>query len=105
MSVPEQKAYRWWHFALIGGLVTMFILFAAGLGRDTKFIPSPLIGKAAYEFNLDRLDGSGKLALSELKGKGVVLNFWASWCVSCRDEHHVLLETANKFIRGLTNQW
>jgi cytochrome c biogenesis protein CcmG/thiol:disulfide interchange protein DsbE len=37
-------------------------------------------------FNLDRLDGDGKVSLASLRGKVVVLNFWASWCLPCKDE-------------------
>jgi cytochrome c biogenesis protein CcmG, thiol:disulfide interchange protein DsbE len=40
----------------------------------------------APEFALERLDGEGDLALSSLEGKAVVLNFWASWCLPCKDE-------------------
>ncbi|MBO6549263.1 MAG: redoxin family protein [Rhizobiales bacterium] len=90
-----QKVIRWWHFALIGVMIMMFILFAAGLGRDTKFIPSPLVGKPAFDFDLKQLGKESNIKLSDYKGKIVILNFWASWCVTCREEHHVLLEAAN----------
>ena len=37
-------------------------------------------------FTLERLDEEGELELSSLKGKAVVLNFWASWCIPCKEE-------------------
>ena len=42
-------------------------------------------GKAAPNFSLERLDG-GELALADLRGKGVVLNFWGTWCKPCKEE-------------------
>lgn len=41
---------------------------------------------SAPQFALRRLDVTGKLALRELRGKAVVLNFWASWCIPCKQE-------------------
>ena len=47
---------------------------------------------AAPAFTLERLDGKGELALASLRGKAVVLNFWASWCGPCKDETPLLQE-------------
>ena len=46
----------------------------------------------APAFTLERLDGKGELELASLRGKAVVLNFWASWCGPCKDETPLLQE-------------
>ena len=67
-----------------------------GLSLDPKRVPSPLVGKPMPEFSLPRLkDPAATLSDSDLKGKVSVLNIWATWCVSCRAEHEVLLQLAN----------
>lgn len=97
MADSARQYIRWWQFALIGILIAMFFLFAMGLGRDAKFLPSPLIGKQASDFNLVKLGSDERLKLSDLRGRGVVLNFWASWCVTCLDEHHVLVDVGSQY--------
>jgi len=80
-------------------LAIFFILVAflyRGLSLDPKRVPSPLVGKPMPEFSLPRLqDPAATLSDSDLKGKVSVLNIWATWCVSCRAEHEVLLQLAN----------
>jgi len=72
--------------------LVLAIALSLGLRRDPTEIPSPLVGKPAPAFNLARLDDPQKLFGPEhLKGQVWLLNVWASWCVSCRQEHPVLL--------------
>ncbi|HYT80024.1 MAG TPA: TlpA disulfide reductase family protein [Actinomycetota bacterium] len=73
--------------AVLGCVARLTALFAFGLKRDPTVIRSPLIGRAAPDFALPMLDGSGTVRLSDLRGQVVVINFWASWCAACREEH------------------
>ena len=73
----------------------LLVLLGVGLTRDPREVPSPLIGKAAPAFTLAQLHEPDKtLAPADLRGQVWVLNVWASWCVSCRVEHPLLLELA-----------
>ncbi len=79
--------------AMIGALV--FIL-SSGFGKDPHALPSVLEGRPAPAFEL--LDLAGEpVALEDLKGNPLVLNFWASWCGPCALEHPVLLEGARAY--------
>lgn len=56
----------------------------------------------APELVLERLDQPGTLSLADLRGKGVVVNYWASWCIPCREESPFLQETYRRLrSRGL----
>ena len=73
------------------------LMLAAGLGRDPKEVPSPLIGKPAPAFTLARLDDATQsIKRDDLLGKVWVLNVWASWCVACREEHPLLVEFSRR---------
>src|SRR6266550_3582214 len=73
--------------------VILVIFLAIGLGRDPHEVPSPLIGKAAPTFQLPQLKDPGKsFSAQQMRGKVWLLNVWASWCVSCREEHPLLID-------------
>ncbi len=79
--------------AMIAALVWVL---ASGFGKDPHALPSVLEGKPAPLFTLQDLDGN-PVSLVNLRGKPVVLNFWASWCSPCAYEHPVLLEGSKAF--------
>ena len=80
LEAPAPARRPWLRVLLLTGLVIGFVaLLAFGFTRDPKEIPSPLVGRPAPPFTLQLLDG-GELRLEDLRGKNVVLNFWASWC-------------------------
>jgi cytochrome c biogenesis protein CcmG/thiol:disulfide interchange protein DsbE len=75
--------------------VALVGLLYVGLGLDPREVPSPLIGKPAPHFELPQLHEATKtFSERDMLGKVWVLNVWASWCVSCREEHPVLLDLA-----------
>ncbi|HWT86083.1 MAG TPA: TlpA disulfide reductase family protein, partial [Myxococcales bacterium] len=85
---------------LAGGLAVALPLLAvlvANLGRDPRSVRSPLIGRPAPAFSLVPVGGGAPVSLEKLSGKPVVINFWATWCVPCFEEHAALTAAA----RGL----
>jgi cytochrome c biogenesis protein CcmG/thiol:disulfide interchange protein DsbE len=72
---------------------------AFGLNLNPREVPSPLIGKPAPAFELARLDRPDQtIGPKDLAGKVWLLNVWASWCVSCRQEHPLLVDLAREGI-------
>lgn len=75
--------------------VVLVGFLAVGLNLNPREVPSPLVGKPAPIFELPQLADAGKkFSPTEMKGKVWLLNVWASWCVSCRQEHPLLVEMA-----------
>jgi cytochrome c biogenesis protein CcmG/thiol:disulfide interchange protein DsbE len=74
-------------FAAIGALLWV------GLSLDPRKIPSPLVGKPLPAFQLTTVaDAKRTVSHESLRGRVYLLNVWASWCTSCRQEHPLLIE-------------
>ena len=68
-----------------GILWTVFSRVPSTVGAPLSSSPSPREGFFAPDFTLDTLQGE-QVKLSDLRGKIVVINFWATWCLPCRKE-------------------
>lgn len=89
----------WLPLGLFGVLV---VFLGVGLTLNPREVPSPLIGKPAPHFQLPQLhQAQSQFSQKDLLGKVWVLNVWASWCASCRDEHPVLLDFAKSGVAPL----
>ena len=99
---------------VIGGValvaVVLAVAFTSRFGSDPRLTPSPLIGHTAPDVEVELVGSDSMLALADLAGDIVVVNFWAPWCVPCRAEHADLLTLAADFesfgvtVLGITYQ-
>jgi len=75
--------------------VILVVFLGVGLKLNPREVPSPLVGKSAPQFELPQLhDAAKSFSQKDMAGKVWLLNVWASWCASCREEHPVLMELA-----------
>lgn len=79
--------------------IVLVVLLAVGLKLNPREVPSPLVGKPAPAFNLPILAAPDqKFTPADMQGKVWLLNVWSSWCVSCREEHPLLVQLAKRNI-------
>jgi cytochrome c biogenesis protein CcmG/thiol:disulfide interchange protein DsbE len=79
----------------LGIFIVLVVFLAIGLNLNPREVPSPLVGKPAPAFELPQLHKpEERFAPREMQGRVWLLNVWASWCVSCRDEHPFLVDLA-----------
>lgn len=81
----------------LGIFITLVLFLGIGLRLNPREIPSPFIDKPAPSFQLTQLHDAAKtIAPQDMVGQVWMLNVWASWCVSCRQEHPVLMDLAKQ---------
>ena len=92
---------RRWEIVMMVSLIasilwTVFSRVPSAVGAPLSSSPSPREGFLAPNFTLDTLDGN-KVALSDLRGKIVVVNIWATWCLPCRAETPALEKSYEQY--------
>ncbi len=88
-----RRVLRYAAVALILGLaVTLTLAFR----RDPHDIRTGTVGKPAPAFALQTMDGS-PVSLEQYKGKVIVLNFWSSWCIPCKEENPALTDMWERY--------
>lgn len=84
-------------FLPILAFMTLAIFLGAALRLNPREVPSPFIGKPAPQFSLPMLqDASRQVSPDDMQDRVWLLNVWASWCVSCRAEHALLMRMAEE---------
>ena len=74
---------------LLAAVAAVIAFLTVNIAKTPGPVDTPILGRPAPSFDLETLDGS-RLALGDLRGSSVVLNFWASWCIPCREEAPLL---------------
>ena len=83
--------------SVVVALLALVVTLALAFRRDPHDIRTGTVGKPAPAFTLERLDGSGEVALADFSGKVVVVNFFASWCLPCTQENPALVRVYERY--------
>lgn len=89
-----RTALRYTVIAFVAILVLVLLL---AFRRDPRDIRTGTVGKPAAAFTLQRLDGTGTLSLADTQGKVTVVNFFASWCLPCKQENPALVRVYERY--------
>lgn len=81
---------------LMAGVAAIVAFLTVSVGRPSGPVDTPIVGRPAPAFDLQTLDGQ-RVSLADLRGSPVVLNFWASWCIPCREEAPLLTAAAGNY--------
>jgi cytochrome c biogenesis protein CcmG/thiol:disulfide interchange protein DsbE len=97
------RGIKWVGYAVALAAVAFAVVLASRFGTDPGLVESPLLGQPAPGFELSPLEGGDPVSLADLRGDIVLVNFFASWCIQCRNEHADLTSTADAFAdQGVT---
>jgi len=97
---PEPKRggkMIWAAIAATVGFMAIAIIFAGRFGGDPTISTSPLINKPAPTSQIALMDGSGEISTTDFGDDILVVNYWASWCLACREEHPAFLQAATDY--------
>jgi cytochrome c biogenesis protein CcmG, thiol:disulfide interchange protein DsbE len=78
-------------------VVAILVVLGVALYPKGRTLPADAAGFPAPELSLPRLDGQGTISLAQLAGKPVVVNFWASWCTTCKQEAPTMVAAEKKW--------
>lgn len=99
-DAATSRGSRWMMWGAVVAVAVVLVLgvvFISRFGVDHSIAASPLVGKQSPDPAMPALDGDGTVQISDYAGDIRVVNFWASWCLSCRQEHAGLLAASDEY--------
>jgi cytochrome c biogenesis protein CcmG/thiol:disulfide interchange protein DsbE len=94
---PPSRTWQVVRVATVLAILALMVVLALAFRRDPQDIRTGTIGQPAPAFDLERLDEPGRLRLADLAGKIVIVNFFASWCVPCKEEAPTLVRVWERY--------
>ncbi len=88
---------RWLRLAMVAGIAALVLVLMLSFRRDPHDIRTGTVGRPAAAFSLQRLEGAGTVSLADAAGKVVVVNFFASWCIPCKQENPALVRMWERY--------
>jgi len=88
---------RWLRLAIVVAIGALVVVLVLAFRRPPQDIRTGTVGKPAAAFTLQKLDGTGTLTMTPTDGKVVVINFWASWCIPCKQENPALVRVYERY--------
>ena len=88
---------RWLRLSIVVAISALVVVLVLAFRRAPQDLRTGTVGKPAAAFSLQKLDGSGMLTVAPADGKVVVVNFFASWCIPCKEENPALVRVYERY--------
>ncbi|HYR94690.1 MAG TPA: redoxin domain-containing protein [Methylomirabilota bacterium] len=88
---------RWLRLSIVVAIAALVVVLVLAFRRAPTDIRTGTVGKPAAAFTLQRLDGTDKMVIDAPRGQVTVVNFFASWCIPCKEENPALVRVWERY--------
>jgi len=88
---------RWLRLSIVVAIAALVVVLVLAFRRAPTDIRTGTVGKPAAAFTLQRLDGTDKIVIDAPAGRVTVINFFASWCIPCKEENPALVRVYERY--------